>query len=243
MALERAAPGDAMYDHSLFLRTVSELGGRLLAPYDLDTVLSDLAERLVEVFDLAGAGLVLAEDDGPGSAVGSPAGVAAVEELQSRHRAGPCVEALRAGEVLVIHDLDEYADRWPEYCEAVGRDGLASCAAVPLRLGDHVVGVLDLYAGRREWTTADLEAAVVLAEIVTAFLVGAARLRRQEQLAEQLQGALDSRTVIEQAKGVIAARSDITVDEAFERIRRHARTHHVTVRAVSDAIVNLGLRI
>lgn len=241
MALERAAPGDAMYDHSLLLRTVSELGGRLLAPYDLDAVLSGLAERLIAVFDLAGAGIVRVETDAP--AVGFPAGVAVVEELQSRHRAGPCVEALRTGEALAIHDLDKYADRWPEYCEAVRREGLGSCVAIPLRLGDHAVGALDLYSGRREWAAADLEAAVVLGEIVTAFLLGAARLRQQEQLAEQLQGALDSRTVIEQAKGVIAARMDITVDEAFERIRRHSRTHHVTVRAVSDAIVNLGLRI
>ena len=230
-----------MYDHSLYLRTVSELGGRLLAPYDLDAVLTDLAERLAAVFDLAGAGIVRVEADAPG--VGFPAGVAAIEELQSRHRVGPCVEALRTGEVLAIHDLDAYADRWPEYCEAVRRDGLGSCVAIPLRLGDHAIGAIDLYAGRREWIPEDLEAAVVLADIVTAFLVGAARLRQQEQLAEQLQGALDSRTVIEQAKGVIAARSDITVDEAFERIRRHARSHHVTVRAVSDAIVNLGLRI
>ena len=232
-----------MYDHSLFLRTVAGLGGRLLAPYDLDVVLTDLAARLVEVFDVSGAGLVLAEADGPASAVGFPAGVAAVERLQSHHRSGPCVEALRTGEVLAIHDLDEYADRWPEYCEAARRDGLGSAVAIPLRLGDHTIGVVDLYAGRREWAAEDLADAVVLADIITAFLVSASRLRQQEQLAEQLQGALDSRTVIEQAKGVIAARTDVTVDEAFERIRRHARTHHVTVRAVSDAIVNLGLQV
>ena len=232
-----------MYDHSFYLRSVSELGGRLIAPYDLDAVLTDLAARLVEVFGLAGAGLVLAEADGPSSAVGFPAGVAALERLQNSLQTGPCVEALRTGDVQTIHDLDVYADRWPEYCEAARRDGLTSAVAIPLRLGDHAIGAVGLYAGRREWVAEDLEAAVVLADIVTAFLVGATRLRQQEQLTEQLQGALDSRTVIEQAKGVIAARSDITVTEAFERIRRHARTHHVTVRAVSDAIVNLGLRI
>ena len=230
-----------MYDHSLLLRTVSDLGGRLLTNVDLDVALTDLTAGLVEVFDVAGAGVVLAEADALTSTVGFPAGVAALEQIQHDQQAGPCVEALRAGEVLTIHDLDQYADRWPAYCEAARRDGLDSAVAVPLRFGEHVVGAVDLYAGK--WTAEDLEAAVALAGMVTILLVGAARLRHQEQLAEQLQGALESRTVIEQAKGVIAARSDVTVSEAFERIRRHARTHHVTVRAVSDAIVNLGLQI
>ena len=105
-------------------------------------------------------------------------------------------------------------------------------------------GAVNLYSSRpRHWTADDLEVAQVLADMVTAFLVNASKLRQQEQLTEQLQQALDSRTVIEQAKGVVAERKRIGVDEAFEQIRRHARTHHVTVRAVSEAIVGLGLRL
>ena len=106
------------------------------------------------------------------------------------------------------------------------------------------VGAVDLYVvGHRAWPAEDLEAAVVLADMITAYLINASKIRQQEQLTEQLQSALESRTVIEQAKGVIAARNGVSVDDAFDRIRRHARTHHVTVRAVSDAIVNLGLQV
>jgi AmiR/NasT family two-component response regulator len=83
----------------------------------------------------------------------------------------------------------------------------------------------------------------VLADLVTAYLVTASRLREHEQRTEQLQGALESRTVIEQAKGVTAARRNVPVDDAFELIRRHARTHQVTVRAVCEGIVNLGLQV
>lgn len=233
-----------MYDHSLFLRTVAELSRRLLTSHDVDAALEDLMPRLVAVFDLAGAGMALADAGELRSTRGFPAGVDALEEIQNAERAGPCVEAFRTGEVLAVPDLDEYAGRWPAYCDAARSRGLGSVVAIPLCLADHSVGAVGLYAGdRRRWSEQDLEAAVVLADLVTAGLVNASRVRQQEQLTEQLQGALESRTVIEQAKGVIAARHEVSIDEAFEVIRRHARSHHVTVRAVADAIVTMGLQI
>lgn len=233
-----------MYDHSLFLRTVSEFSGRLLTPYDVDAVLKDLMARLVDVFDLAGAGMALAEDGELRSTVGFPARVDALEQIQNAEQAGPCVEAFRTGEVLAFPDLDRCADQWPAYCEAARARGLGSAVGIPLRLIGQSVGAVDLYAtGRREWPEEDLEAAVVLADMVTAYLINASKLRQQEQLTEQLQQALESRTVIEQAKGVIAARNGVSIDEAFELIRRHARSHHVTVRGVADAIVTMGLEI
>ena len=233
-----------MYDHSLFLRTVSEFSGRLLTPYDVDAVLKDLMARLAEVFDLAGAGMVLAEEGELRSTVGFPVGVETLERTQNEHQAGPCVEAFHTGAVLAIPDLEAYADRWPAYCRAARERGLGSAVGIPLRLSGAAVGAVDLYAaGHRDWPAEDLEAAVVLADMVTAYLINASKIRQQEQLTEQLQRALESRTVIEQAKGVVAARNGVSVDDAFELIRRHARTHHVTVRAVSDAVVNLGLQV
>ena len=233
-----------MYDHSLFLRTVSEFSGRLLTPYDVDAVLKDLMARLAEVFDLAGAGMALAEEGELRSTVGFPAGAEALERIQNEHQAGPCVEAFHSGAVLAIPDLEAYADRWPAYCAAARKRGFGSAVGIPLRLSGVAVGAVDLYAvGHRAWPAEDLEAAVVLADMITAYLINASKIRQQEQLTEQLQSALESRTVIEQAKGVIAARNGVSVDDAFDRIRRHARTHHVTVRAVSDAIVNLGLQV
>lgn len=232
-----------MYDHSLFLRTVAELSERFLAPQNPDAVLTDLTARLVEIFGLGAAGLILAEAGEPTSAVGFPPGADALEQVGTE-RAGPCVEALRTGEPLAIADINAYADRWPGFCAAARDRGLGSALGLPLRLGGESLGAMALYAAeRREWSAEDQQAAVVLADMVTAHLIHASRLRRQEQLTEQLQTALESRTVIEQAKGLVAARRGVSVDDAFELIRRHARTHHVTVRAVADAIVNLGLQV
>jgi GAF domain-containing protein len=233
-----------MYDESLLLRTVSELSGRLLTPHDLDAALEDLVARLAEVFDLDGAGMALAEAGDLRRTVCFPAAVESLEQIQDAEQAGPGVEAFRTGEVLAIPDLEEYADRWPSYCKAARVRGLGSVVGIPLRLMDQSVGAVGLYAsGRRSWPAEDLEAAVVLADLVTACLINASRVRQQEQLIEQLQGALESRTVIEQAKGVVAATHEVSIDEAFELIRRHARSHQATVRAVSDAIVSNGLEI
>jgi GAF domain-containing protein len=233
-----------MYDHALFLRTVSRFSGQLLEPYDVDAVLGDVMRACTEVFGLAGAGLALAEEGALRRTIGYPEQVSALEQVQQEQQAGPCVDAFHSGAVVVIDRLSEHADRWPAYCRIAADLGLTSVVGVPLQLSGNLVGAVDLYSvDRRDWPEDDLRAAQVLSDMVTAFLVNASKLRQQEQLAEQLQQALDSRTVIEQAKGVVAESKQIGVDQAFELIRRHARTHHVTVRAVSEAIVQLGLRL
>lgn len=233
-----------MYDHALFLRTVSRFSGQLLEPYDVDAVLGDLMRACTAVFDLAGAGLALAEEGELRRTIGFPDHISALEQVQQEHQAGPCVEAFRSGEVFVLSDLGRYADRWPAYCRTAEEVGMTSVVGLPLQLSGNLVGAVDLYSSHpRAWPADDLDAARVLGDMVTAFLVNASKLRQREQLAEQLQQALDSRTVIEQAKGILAESKRISVDDAFELIRRHARTHHVTVRAVSEAIVQLGLRL
>jgi len=233
-----------VYDHALFLQTVSRFSGQLLEPYDVDEVLGDLMRAFTAVFDLAGAGLALAEEGELRRTTGFPDHVSALEQVEQEHQAGPCVEAFRSGEVFVLEDLGQYADRWPAYCRAAEDLGLTGVVGVPLRLSGNHVGAVDLYSSRaRPWPRDDLHAAQVLAHMVTAFLVNASKLRQQEQLTEQLQQALDSRTLIEQAKGIVAESKRISVDEAFELIRRHARSRRVTVRAVSEAIVGLGLRL
>ena len=93
------------------------------------------------------------------------------------------------------------------------------------------------------WPEDDIAAAVVMADMATSYLINASQMRQQDQLNEQLQGALESRAIIEQAKGIVAHGHDTTVDEAFKRIRTHARAHNVTVRSVAEAIVRLGMQI
>jgi AmiR/NasT family two-component response regulator len=105
------------------------------------------------------------------------------------------------------------------------------------------IGALNLYDDSvRAWTTGDLQIAAVLADIATGYVVHASQLQKQRDLASHLQQALDSRIIIEQAKGVLANAYSTSVDEAFARLRRHARNHNARVSDVASAVVNLGLR-
>jgi hypothetical protein len=117
-----------MYDHSLFLKTLSEFTGTLLMPYDLDTVLGDLADRLTKVLALGGTGVTLADQDRLQPVTAVPPSIAEVEGIQYEHQSGPCVDAFRTGRVVAIADLGQVSDRWPEYCSAAQRLGVCSVA-------------------------------------------------------------------------------------------------------------------
>jgi GAF domain-containing protein len=132
-----------------------------------------------------------------------------------------------------IHPLAELA-AW------LTRLSIAGVAAVPMRLADQVIGALNLYdAGPREWSDPDIAIAGVLADMATS----ASKLRQQEQLSEQLQHALESRVVIEQAKGITAFQHSVSIDEAYQLIRGHARNNNASLRAVAEAIVSAGLHV
>ena len=113
-----------------------------------------------------------------------------------------------------------------------------------MRLADEVIGALDLYAAEpRDWSDDDMAAAGVLADMATGLLVNASKLQQHQQLNDQLHRALESRIVVEQAKGIIANARGIWPDTAFQVIRRHARSHNTSLRTVAEAIVTVGLRV
>jgi len=233
-----------MYDQSLLLRTLSEFSARLLSPYDVGIALKDLMERLTDVLGLDGSGVALAQEGRLEFATAVPERLAELEMAQIEHQSGPCMDAYRSGNVVAITDLATHRERWPEYCVVAERLGLASVAGIPMRLSGNAVGAVNLYgSGAREWPPEDLSAAIVMADMATNYLVNASKLRQQEQLNEHLVRALDSKAIIEQAKGVVASEQNTTVDEAFSRIRTHARNHNVSIRSVAGAIMQLGLKI
>lgn len=232
-----------MHDTTRLLHTMSEFTRTLVADHDVDTALGDLSARLVDVLRLAGAGVTLARSGRLRFGAASPAPLGQLEHVQCQRQAGPSVLALRTGQVVAVADLAEQTDQWPDYCPAAKELGLIAVAAIPMRREDRTVGVVTLYADHRTDWTNDLAAAEVLTAMATVYLINASTLHHQHQLNAKMRSALDSRLTIEQAKGVIACAHGIGVDDAFERIRRHARSHNVTVRAVADAIVDLGLRL
>ena len=141
-------------------------------------------------------------------------------------------------------DVREESARWPEFSASATRLSMAGVAAIPMRLADQIIGALNLYSPEpREWSDEDMAVAGVLADVATSYVVNASKLRQQQQLSEQLQEALESRVVIEQAKGITAQQHSVTIDQAYQLMRRHARNNNASLRVVAEAIVAVGLQV
>ena len=209
----------------------------------LGAIVSELTESVRSVFGLAGAAVLL-PTDGELTVAAASAPMQGLERAQQRSQRGPACEAQRRGAVVVAADLTQARGRWPEFAAAAQRMGIVATAAVPLRWDRQTIGCVDLHSATpRPWCPGDLTAATVLARVVAGHLATDATLRKRQQLTEQLENALASRVVIEQAKGIIAAEGAVTVDEAFDRLRRHARRHRTSVQEVAAAVVEGHLHL
>ena len=231
------------YDEPLFVRTLSEFTAKLLTSYEIEEVLGELAARVSELFRLSGCVVSLANESRLEYFTAVPAKMAELEGVQSKIGAGPSMAAYESGEVVAVPDLRDVPAAWADYAATALDLGVAAVAGIPLQLGGTSFGALEMHSARvRKWTARDLDAARVMADMATSYLVNASVYDKQKRLAEQLQGALDSRVVIEQAKGVLATAYGVSVEEAFERMRGHARSSHATLHAVAEAVVRLHLR-
>lgn len=232
-----------MTDRDAFMRLLSEFPRRLLHDYEISDALHDLVDGATEVLGIAGAGVSLLEGERLVFATAANELITALERVQEDAQAGPCVQAQRSGESVLIPDMAEDHQSWPDLAAAGVAMGVVAVAGIPLRLNGYRLGALNLYDTRRhDWSAEEVEVANVLAAIATGYAANAARLDMVRHTAEQLQTALDTRVIIEQAKGVLAGERRISVDEAFQVLRAHARSNRVTLRSVADAVVNLRLR-
>jgi len=210
--------------------------------HGIETALSRLTRSLATVLGLSGIGVTIARADGRlhlVTAVGH--GCGALELDQVWERAGPCRDACDTGEVVRVRDVREESDRWPEFSAAANCLHVAGVAGVPMRVAGKVVGVLYLYSSLpRGWSDQDISVARVLADVATGFVINFSHLRHLEQLSNQLQEALSSRVVIEQAKGMTASRYSVTIAQAYLLMRTYARDHNAELRVVAEAIVAHG---
>ena len=233
-----------MYDRPLFLKTLSRFAVVLPARYDLEAALSELTESVTQVLGLSGSGVTMAEEGRLRFVTGVSQASEELERNQEQQQAGPCRDAYDTGEVVRITDVRLESTRWPEFAATATRLNVAGVAGIPMRLADQMIGALNLYAPEpREWSDEDMAVAAVLAGVATSYVVNASKLRQQEQLSEQLQQALETRIVIEQAKGITSQQNAITIDQAYHLIRGHARSNNASLRTVSEAIVAVGLRV
>ena len=199
-----------------------------------------LTLEVADVFGLAGAGVSLADGEAMRTVAAQSERAAALELIQEQYGVGPCVESQRTARPVLVADITDHPRKWKEFTKAAETVGVVSAAAIPIRLGGVGLGVLDLYHdARHRWTTEEVRLADRLARMAASY---AFELYRARRTTTQLQQALDSRVIIEQAKGMLAERMGITIDAAFGRIRAHARDHNAPLRTVADAVVQQGLK-
>ncbi len=238
------AEGQPLIDPDALLDAFRDYARALLQPYDVGTVLYHLTDQVVAVLGVDGAGVSLArEGDDLTFVTATDAKVTAIEEQQMAQGAGPCHDAFHTGEVVTVHDL-EAEERWPDYCEAALLHGARAVLGIPMPVGEQRIGALSVYHhSPREWPEEQVDVAQVLADMASGYILNASTLAESRGLADQLQHALDSRVIIEQAKGVIAERRDVLPGEAFELIRTHARRTctrvHDTAQQVVDGVLDL----
>jgi GAF domain-containing protein len=235
-----------MHDQALLLQALSRFAVILPARYDLQEALCELTERVTAVLDLCGSWVALADDGRLRFLTAASQSSAEMERdhAQLHPFACPCRDAFSTGEVVRVSDVREESARWPEFAAAAGRLAIAGVASIPMRLADQIVGALNLYSPEpRDWSDEDIEVAGVLADMATSYMVNASKLRQQVQLSEQLQEALESRVIIEQAKGMTSQQNSVTVERAYQLMRGHARSNNASLRAVAEAIVSVGLHV
>jgi GAF domain-containing protein len=233
-----------VYDQWLFLETLSRFAVVLPAHYDLEAVLTELTESVTRVLGLSGSGVTMAEAGRLRFVTAVSYASQELERNQEAYQAGPCREAFDTGEGVRVSDVRLEGVRWPQFSATAKSLGVAGVAGIPMRLADDIIGALNLYSLEpRQWSDGDIAVAAVLADVATSYVVNASKLRQQEQLSEQLQEALDSRVIIEQAKGITAQQNAVSVDHAYQLMRRHARNNNASLRVVAEAIVDVGLHV
>ncbi|BAL86056.1 hypothetical protein AMIS_8360 [Actinoplanes missouriensis 431] len=217
-----------------------EAADTLVDEFDLLDFLHMLTDRAQSLVGAAAAGLMLADERGRLEFMaGSDENVRLVELFQLQNDQGPCLEAFRTGQSIVNVDLASASDRWPRFAPRAVEAGFRSVHAFPLRLRTQVIGALNIFGSATggDFDAADIPIMQTLADIATIGLMQERAIRRSEALTEQLQGALNSRIIIEQAKGAIAQVHGVGVDEAFRRIRAYARNNNRRLTEVAELIV------
>jgi len=223
-------------------RTFVELADTLVADFDLIEFLAMLADRSVELLGTAEVGLVLAGPRGLQVMAASSERMKLTELLEVQFDEGPCFECYSIGLPVLNQRLASAEVRWPRFAPKARRSGFEMVHAVPLRLRDQVIGAMNIFdSSLHEMTSTELNLLRAFADAATIGILQQRTVKQQSDLSVQLQGALNSRIAVEQAKGIVAERLKVDMDTAFGMIRHHARNHGSQLSAVADALIHGSL--
>lgn len=221
-------------------RVFVEIADTLVDEFDLIEFLQLLASRTADLLDASPVGLLLADQRGRLEFMAaSDENVKLLELFQVQNQEGPCLDAFRTGTPVVNADLEQAADRWPLFAPRAVEAGFRSVHAFPLRLRAERIGAMNVFSNHVGGRLAETDVQIVqaLADVASIGLLQERAINRGELLTEQLQGALNSRIIIEQAKGAVAQARGVSVDEAFALIRAYSRSNHLRLGELARTII------
>jgi GAF domain-containing protein len=223
------------------LDSLERFAATLTGGYGIGDVLHNLTEEMSSALKLTGAGVTLVHDGRQRFVTAAVDAIAGLERVQENWQEGPCVDAVASGSPVAVQDIaaGDAAEHWPDYVAATKTAGVHAVAGIPMLAEGEAIGAVNLYDSQpRHWSAEDLRVATIFATIATGYLTHASAAQQHQRTAEQLQQALDTRLVIEQAKGQLAATRGITADDAFQTLRRYARDHRARIHDVSRAVID-----
>jgi GAF domain-containing protein len=222
------------------LRAFIEFADTIVDEYDVVEFLHRLAERCVELVDASEAGIMLADSAGELRYIASSSErMRLIELFELQHDEGPCLDAFRDGVAVHMTLADEAHTRWPHFAPHAREGGFASVSALPMKLRTEVIGALNLFSSSAAPLSAtDREVAQSLADIATIGILQERAVNDARLVTSQLESALESRVIIEQAKGIVAERNQVAIDAAFELLRGYTRKHNHLLRQTAQQIID-----
>ena len=232
-------PGEVQARERALVEAFVLLSDTLVADYDVVDLLDKLIKAAVDLLNVTAAGLLLDDQRGFLRVMASSSEeTRLLEVFQLQNQQGPCLDCISGSQVVTSANLAGDLHRWPVFVPAALAAGFGSVHAVPLRLREVTIGALNLFTDSpRLLTPGDARIAQALGDVATIGILQQRSAHRTSVLAEQLQAALNSRVIIEQAKGVLAERCAIRMDDAFVLLRRYARDRNLKLGALAGQVV------
>jgi len=229
-----------MTRESVVVRAMVEIADTLVDDFDVVELLTTLVDRCVEVLDISAAGIMLVAPEGDLRVMTSSSDTMRVVELfELQAHEGPCLDCYRTGKPVLNQDLATVNGRWPRFSVIALEAGFRAADAVPMRLRGQIIGALNLFRSEPgSLSDDDVLIAQALADIATIALLQHREAIETQVVNDQLNHALNSRIVIEQAKGMTAEHGQLDMQQAFARLRNHARNHNLRLVEVATDIVN-----
>lgn len=239
MSSERIVAGVSTGMERRLAETFVELANTLVADFEAVDFLSMLTGRCMELLDVDAVGVLVSNQRGRLQVMAASSEKTRLLELfQLQNEEGPCFDCVETGQPTGAADLLKAGDRWPIFTPQARAVGFAAVLALPMRLRNKVIGALNLFHRTPRTLSDDARSvAQALADVATIGLLHERAIRDRDLVAEQLQAALNSRIVIEQAKGLLSERRQISVDEAFSELRRFSRSRNRKMSEIARAVV------